>query len=71
MSPPKSFPAPNGIAYSYRERKRDRTLGDDDMPLTKQTLLNQIAAGEDIGRQFKRNAHNVESPDWTRLRIEA
>ena len=31
------------------------------MPLTEQTLLSQIAAGEDSGRQFKRDAHNAES----------
>ena len=31
------------------------------MPLTEQTLLKQIAAGEDSGRRFKRDAHNAES----------
>ena len=46
-------------------------FGGIDMPLTKQTLMIQVDAGEDSGRQFKRDAHNVESPDWTRRRIEA
>ena len=53
------------------------------MPLTEQTLLKQIAAGEDSGRRFKPDAHNVESPaaemaafankhwPWRRRRIEA
>lgn len=45
----------------YRDGKRDRTLGNDDMPLTEQTLLNQIAVGEDSGRLFKRDTHNAES----------
>ena len=31
------------------------------MPLTEQTLMIQVTAGEDSGRQFKRDAHNAES----------